>query len=62
MTLSEIEDTLKREIGERENFCRNTFVSLRSGKASKVDANMLTRYLTEIRCLKNTLKTFKKGG
>jgi len=61
-TTEEILRIIEWEIAEREGFCAKTFASLRSGKASQMDAKMVTRYLSEVRQLKNTLKTFKKGG
>lgn len=60
MTLQEIESTLLLEIQNREAFSRSSFVAARKGE--KVDADAIANTLTELRVLRSTLQTLKKGG
>lgn len=61
-SISEIEAMLEDELGQRENYVRATFVELRRRGKATGDVDTLTNAVTEIRCLKNTIKTLKKGG
>jgi hypothetical protein len=61
-TLADIEQDLLHELGERETLTRNTFHELRSTGKSQTKLDDMTNALTEIRCLRRTLETLRKGG
>ena len=61
-TLDDIKHDLLHEIAEREALTRKTFGDLREKGKSDISVDAMSNALTEIRCLRRTLETLKKGG